>query len=230
MQHFPAGAIAGRPRFRRAIVAYASPIAVFAALTLIEPQLPAAQYPPFYLLKMLAVTGVLLRFPQPLADLRPSSRHLPLGIVVGLVVAGEWVLVETMVPYPHLDARLAFNPFLTIESDFQRWTFLAGRLCGLVLVVPLMEELFWRSFLLRYATRADFTSLPIGQFSASAFWTVVAISAAAHPEWLAAAIASALFTWLLRHTRNLVTVIVAHAAANATLGCYILAAGQWQFW
>jgi membrane protease YdiL (CAAX protease family) len=58
----------------------------------------------------------------------------------------------------------------------------------------------------------------------------VAISAAAHPEWLAAAIASALFTWLLRHTRNLVTVIVAHAAANTTLGCYILAAGQWQFW
>lgn len=98
----------------------------------------------------------------------------------------------------------------------QRWTFLAERLCGLVLVVPLMEELFWRSFLLRYATRADFTSLAMGQFSAGAFWTVVAISAAAHREWLAAAIASALFTWLLRHTRNLFIVIVAHAAANAS--------------
>ena len=108
----------------------------------------------------------------------------------------------------------------------QRWTFLAGRLCGLVLVVPLMEELFWRSFLLRYATRADFTSLAMGQFSAGAFWTVVAISAAAHRKWLAAAIASALFTWLLRHTRTLFIVLVAHAAANAALGCYILAPGQ----
>jgi hypothetical protein len=76
MQKLPLGAIADRPRVGRAIVAYASPIAVFAALTLIEPQLPTAQYPPFYLLKMLAVTGVLLLFPQPLADLRPFE-HAP---------------------------------------------------------------------------------------------------------------------------------------------------------
>lgn len=89
MHNLPVGAIAGHPRLRRAIVAYVSPIAVFAALTLIEPQLPAAHSPPFYLLKMLAVTGVLLVFPQPLADLRPSSAHLPLGIVVGPAVAGE---------------------------------------------------------------------------------------------------------------------------------------------
>ena len=111
-----------------------------------------------------------------------------------------------------------------------RWSFLVARFYGLVLVVPVLEELFWRSFLLRYVTTPEFTSLPVGQFSATAFWVVVALSAAAHPEWLAAAIANALFAWLLRCTRSLFAVIVSHAVTNAALGAYVVAAGQWQYW
>ena len=64
----------------------------------------------------------------------------------------------------------------------------------------------------------------------TAFWVMVALSAVAHPEWLVAALASALFAWLLRYTRSLFAVIVSHAVANAALGGYILFRGQWQYW
>ena len=59
---------------------------------------------------------------------------------------------------------------------------------------------------------------------------MVALSAVAHPEWLVAAIASALFAWLLHHTRSLFAVIVSHAVANAALGGYIVIRGQWHYW
>jgi CAAX prenyl protease-like protein len=155
---------------------------------------------------------------------------VPLSVVVGLVIIVQWVLVDQWVPYPHLGTRMGYDPFAAIDAPWLRWAFLVARLCGLVLIVPLLEELFWRSFLLRYATTADFTSLPVGQFSTTAFLIVVALSALAHPEWLVAAVASALFAWLLHRTRSLFAAIVSHVVANAALGAYILATERWHLW
>jgi uncharacterized protein len=214
----------------RSAGAYAAPIVVFAVLTALEGVLPAGAYPLFYIVKIAAVTAALVYFRGPLGDIRPSWGVVPLGLAVGLVVFAEWVILDRLVSYPHLGTRVGYNPFAAIEDVAVRWAFLVARFYGLVLVVPVMEELFWRSFLLRYATTADFTSLTVGQFSWTAFWIVVALSAVAHPEWLVAAIASAVFAWLLHHTRSLFAVIVSHAVANAALGGYILIRGQWQYW
>jgi uncharacterized protein len=217
-------------RERRSAAAYAAPIVVFAVLTALEGFLPASAYPVSYLVKMAAVTAALVYFRGPLGDIRPSWGVVPVGATVGAVVFAEWVTIDQLVPYPHLGSRVGYNPFVAIDDAGLRWAFLVARFYGLVLVVPVMEELFWRSFLLRYATTADFTSLPVGRFSMTAFWVVVGLSAAAHPEWLVAAIASALFAWLLHYTRSLFAVIVSHAVANAALGGYILFRGQWQYW
>ena len=150
----------------RSAGAYAAPIVVFAVLTALEGVLPAGAYPAFYIVKIAAVTAALVYFRGPLGDIRPSWGVVPLGVAVGLVVFAEWVIVDRLVSYPHLGTRVGYNPFAAIEDVAVRWAFLVARFYGLVLVVPVMEELFWRSFLLRYATTADFTSLTVGQFSA----------------------------------------------------------------
>jgi CAAX prenyl protease-like protein len=93
-----------------------------------------------------------------------------------------------------------------------------------------MEEIFWRSFLLRYLTNPDFQRLKVGTFSASALWVMVAASALAHPEWLVAAAASLAYAFWLRRTGSLFGVIVAHATTNAALGGYVLVTGDWQYW
>lgn len=209
---------------------YCLPIVVFGLLTALESYLPAGLYPYAYIVKIGLVSASLVWLRGPLADIVPSSRVVLPAVLVGLAVTLQWVLVDAAVPYPHLGTRSAFDPFTAIEGTPLRWAFLGVRLFGLVLVVPVMEELFWRSFLLRYLTRPEFRTLLPGEFSWTAFWLVAALFALSHPEWLVALVTAAAFALLLRWTRSLFAVVVAHAVANAALGAYVLATGAWQFW
>jgi CAAX prenyl protease-like protein len=112
-----------------------------------------------------------------------------------------------------------------------RYGFLALRFYGLVLMVPVMEEVFWRSFLLRFATDLDdFKRVPIGTFSTTAFFVSSAMFAAAHSEWLVAFICAAAYAYLYRVTRSLFACIVAHSVTNLALGIYILITGDWKYW
>jgi len=217
-------------RAQWSVTAYAAPMVVFGTLTAVESLVPARSYPIYYVAKIAAVTAVLGYFRGPLGDIRPSWAVVPMAAAAGLVIVAQWVVIDQLVPYPHLGTRVGYNPFAGIHEPWVRGVFLLTRLYGLVLVVPVMEELFWRSFLLRYVTNADFTAVELGQFSVPAFWVVLALSASAHTEWLVAAVASAIFAWLLRQTRSLFAVVVSHALANAVLGGYILTTGRWQYW
>jgi hypothetical protein len=140
-----------------------------------------------------------------------------------------WVGIDRGVPYQHLGSRTAFDPS-PLRGSTGWIAFLAVRFYGLVLMVPVIEEIFWRSFFLRYLTQLDFRRLPLGTFSASALWLMVGGSALSHPEWLVAAIASLAYALWLRRTRSLFASIVAHATTNAALGVYVLATGSWQYW
>jgi uncharacterized protein len=206
-----------------------APTVLFGVLTLLEAELPAAWYPAAYILKALIVTVSLWIFRGPLADIRFNSAIALQSAAVGLVVFAVWVGVEETFRYPHLGVRVAFDPTPLRESGW--WTpFLVTRLFGLIIMVPVMEEIFWRSFLLRYLTKPDFQRLPIGTFSASSLGIMVVASALAHPEWLVAAIASLVYAFWLRRTTSLFGAIVAHATTNAALGAYVLSTGAWQYW
>jgi CAAX prenyl protease-like protein len=208
---------------------YWVPMVLFGALTMIESYVPVSYYPVAYILKAIAVTASLVMLRRPLADIHINAGVIAPSVIVGLVVCVLWVAVDKAIPYPHLGTRVAFDPTPLQESGW--WApFLATRLFGLVLMVPVMEEIFWRSFLLRYLTQTDFRSLPIGTFSASALGIMVAASALAHPEWLVAVIASLAYALWLRQTRSLFGAIVAHATTNAALGGYVLYTGSWQYW
>lgn len=202
---------------------------VFGVLTLGESYLPPAYFPIAYILKAVAVTATLLIFRGPLADIQFSAKVIAPSVLIGIVVCVLWIGIDRLVPYPHLGTRTAFDPTPLKETGW--WIpFLVTRLYGLIVMVPVMEEIFWRSFLVRYLTRPDFSQLPVGTFSATALWIMVAASALAHPEWLVAAIASLAYVFWLRGTRSLFGAIVAHAVTNAALGGYVLMTGAWQYW
>ncbi|HXT71132.1 MAG TPA: CAAX prenyl protease-related protein [Vicinamibacterales bacterium] len=202
---------------------------VFGALTMGEAYVAPEWFPAAYIAKAVIVTTTLLVFRSPLSDISFNPRVVLPSIVIGLVVFVVWVGLDRIIDYPRLGSRTSFNPQQLHGSAW--WpSFLAARLYGLVLMVPVMEEIFWRSFLLRYLTRVDFTAIPVGTFSAMALWVMVAASAAAHPEWLAAVVASLAYALWLRRSRSLFGAIVAHAATNAALGGYVLATGEWHYW
>jgi len=210
-------------------VAYSSPMVVFGVFTAVEGWVQPSMYPLAYSIKIAAVITAFFIWRGPLRDIRPSWKVLVPSLGVGLIIIGAWLIIDQVVPYPHIGARTGFDPG-TIESDAGRLAFLLVRFSGLVIVVPVMEELFWRSFLLRYLSGDNAQALPIGAFSLSALAIMVVLSATAHTEWLVAAIASVIFAYWLRRTKSLFAAIVSHAAANGALGLYILQTHDWKYW
>ena len=222
------------PPANRHWIGYIAPMAIFMLFTaLIEP-IPQfrAQFVPLYTLKIALVCASLLAFRYTWRDIRFDVRALPLALLVGSLVFVEWILIDPHTPHFAIQGtRTAIDPFQDIPTDWARTLFFGSRFFGLVVVVPIMEELFWRSFLWRYFSDPDrWESLPPGQYVPSAFWFVVFGFALAHPEWLAAIICAAAYGWLLLRTKSLSACIVAHGLTNLLLGIYVVSTKQWIYW
>jgi uncharacterized protein len=165
------------------------------------------------------------------SDLRPipSPGKLVLGAFVGLLVFVLWVGLEGRYPpLSFLGKRSAFDP--AELGTAWKWAFITVRFLGLVLLVPLIEELFWRSFLIRWLIDPDFLKVPIGRVTPLAAGITSAVFALSHPEWLPALLTGLLWAWLLWQTRSLSACVLSHAVANLALGIYVVATGDWKYW
>jgi CAAX prenyl protease-like protein len=106
------------------------------------------------------------------------------------------------------------------------------RVLRLVVVVPLLEEIFWRGFLLRHLIRDPFDEVPFGSFSWPSFLWVTFFFGVAHwgPDFWPAIATGALYNLLAVRTRSLGACVIAHGLTNLLLGAYIFQTGQWGFW
>lgn len=111
---------------------------------------------------------------------------------------------------------------------------LAFRFLRLVVVVSLVEEIFWRGFLMRWLidTGNRWDRLPIGTFDWPSFVITTVLFAAVHQpaDWGAALLYGALAGWVTIRTRNLGAVVLMHAVANLVLGIIIMKTGFWGLW
>jgi len=133
--------------------------------------------------------------------------------------------------YPLLSKTRGASPYEMVEGTWNgAMVWIGIRLFGAVVIVPIMEELFWRSFLLRYLINTDFKQVSIGAFSwSSLVWTVL-LFGMEHQRWLAAMVAGLFYTVLLYRTKSLSASILAHATTNLALGIYVLVTQQWEYW
>jgi CAAX prenyl protease-like protein len=147
--------------------------------------------------------------------------------LAGLATFALWVSIDATLSVT--GAPRGFDPGLFPEGAL-RLLMTATRVAGAVLVVPLMEELFWRSFLLRYLIDADFESVPLGRFSWNSFLVTTVLFGLEHHLFLAGMAAGAIYNELLYKTRSLAQCVLAHAVTNLALAVYVLCTGKWQFW
>jgi len=150
-----------------------------------------------------------------------------LAVIIGLVAIVIWIGIDPF--YAKFGRAVPFDP-TTIASLAERNVFIAFRIVGAVLVVPVMEELFWRAFLIRWLVNEDFKSVAVGTFTLSSFAITVALFGAEHYQWLAGLICGALYNWLYYKRRDVFACVVAHAVSNAALAAWVLARGDWKFW
>jgi hypothetical protein len=110
------------------------------------------------------------------------------------------------------------------------WPLVAVRWIGAALMVPVMEELFWRSFLMRWIQRPDFVTVDPHQVGLRAVIISTFLFVLAHPLWLAATLAGLAYAWLYIRSGTLWSSVVAHAVTNGALGIWVVGTRQWQFW
>jgi CAAX prenyl protease-like protein len=189
-----------------------------------------------YVVKTLAVGGLLLYFWSRYQTI--SWRYWWLGIILGVVGIVQWCGVEELLlkywpDYPRIPGGAApADPWEQFpDSPALAWGYIAIRWLGPTLVVPFMEELFWRDYLWRrLAAPNDFRLMPVGEWDwQSAIFTVLLFTSV-HPQWITALIWGLLITWLLVYTRSLGACILMHAVTNFLLGAYTLYTHKWYYW
>jgi len=223
------------------VIPYAAPMFAYVGLSALEGYLPHGQgqgqlspvwYPLFYSAKV-AIVGLLAwRYRSTWKDFLPvpNLAKLCLSVLIGLLVWGIWIGLDGRYPALPLlgGGRTEFNP--GVMPPLARWAFITVRMLGLAVLVPVIEELFWRSFLMRWLIDPDIFKVPVGRVTPMAAAVTSIVFALAHPEWLPALLTGLLWAWLLWQTKSLAACAASHVTANLALGAYVIATGAWKFW
>jgi CAAX prenyl protease-like protein len=152
------------------------------------------------------------------------------ALAVGIAVFVLWIAPQQFLQFS--TRTEGFNPDLFVNQPVAYWTTVLFRFARLVIIVPFVEEIFWRGFLLRYFIREDFTHVPFGTFSWFSFSIVALVFAFSHSmaDWPAAAITGAIYNGVAYKTKSLSACILTHATTNLLLGVWIMCTKQWGFW
>ncbi len=204
------------------------PLAVFLALTLLQGRFGEASRYWVYLGKTLV--GVwLIWLIWPLAK-EMRWKFSWEAIVVGVAVFAVWVGLDPY--YPKLSkAGVPWNPMARYgDGAALAWLFVATRVLGSTLVVPPIEEVFYRSFLYRYIVRQDFLSVQLASFAWTPLLVTSAVFGLAHFEWLAGIVCGLAYQALVIRKGRLGDAMTAHAVTNLLLGIWVVWRNAWHFW
>ena len=220
----------------RAAVARIVPFAAFMVLLVARGEVPAdgswgIDTRWVYGVTVGVVGGLLAYFWREYGELvaqtRPSLFETALAAGVGLVVFAFWIRLDA--PWMTIGSPSASVLPLDTQGHLI-WPLVAVRWIGAALIVPVMEELFWRSFLMRWIQSPQFESVVPQRVALKAIVLSTFVFVLAHTLWLAAIIAGLAYAWLYVRTGKLWVPIIAHAVTNGALGVWVVVTGNWAFW
>jgi CAAX protease family protein len=227
----PVSELKQRPVFVRA-----APFIVFIALMVLQNQFQGAPRYWIYLLRTIVAGWMLWQFRRFISELRLKFSWE--AIAVGLAVFVLWVGLAPLFEVIGLKSSLVmksksgppWNPLAFFSSALLGWFFVIVRIVGSSVVVPPMEEVFFRSFLYRYVAKPDFLTVPLGQFLWTPFIVTSVLFGFVHHEWLAGILCGFAYQGLVCWKKRLGDAIAAHAITNFLLGIWVVHRGAWHFW
>ncbi len=184
-----------------------------------------------YALNLILVGGLLAFCWRGYGELhrqnRPQGREWLWSVAVGLGVFLAWIHLDA--PWMQIGEPTA--SFVPTQGDGRLdWPLIAVRWIGATALVPVMEELFWRSFLMRWLEHPQFDAVPPQRVTIKPALLSTFAFMLVHPLWLAAIVAGAAYAGLYVRTGRLWNAVIAHAVTNGALGIWVVATGSWQFW
>ena len=227
------GVVPGRRLLDHPAVPYVVPFASFLFLLAIQDWVPLPQSVEFGA-RLVLLAAILWIFSRSAIDLGMS--HPAGSVAIGLGVFALWVLPDALFP-EYRQHWLFHNPIVgAVRTSLKAGSAgdplsLALRTARAIAIVPLVEELFWRGWLMRWLVGSDFQKIPLGAYSAKAVWIVALLFAAEHgPYWDVGLAAGLIYNLWMCRVKRLGDLIWAHAITNAGLCAYVLYTHKWEFW
>ena len=226
------------------LLARVAPFAVFVALTFCQGKFGEASRYWIYFAKTLVGAWLIWLMRPLVAEMKWKFSWE--AVVVGVAVFAMWVGIDGF--YPPLGRLLSRVGLAKVTSEAEpapelwnphaqfgkastlAWMFIVARVLGASIVVPPLEEVFYRSFLYRYVANHDFSSVPLGQFRPTPFLVAAVVFGFAHREWLAGILCGFAYQCLVCRKKRLGDAMTAHAVTNFLLGLWVAWKGAWNFW
>jgi CAAX protease family protein len=167
-------------------------------------------------------------------SIRPS--HAFASTVGGIVVFCIWIAPDVLFPVyrasPLFSNSILGYPHGSMSAaDLQSSSILTWRTVRAVGIVPVIEELFWRAWLMRRLINPDFQRVPLGTYTPFPFWCTALLFASEHgPYWDVGLAAGVIYNFWMVRTKSVGDCILMHAVTNGALCAYIIFKHQWQYW
>jgi uncharacterized protein len=212
---------------------YVVPFVVFLGFLALQ---PVVDLPPVVgqFLWLAGMAAVIVTIARPVLDFR--VRNWVGTMVMGVGVFALWIAPDLL--FPGYRSHWLWSNSITgsvtaglPEAARSNVAVLLLRGLRAALIVPIVEELFWRGWLMRWLIRPEFETVALGTYAPQAFWIVAVLFAAEHgPYWDVGLACGILYNWWMVRTRSLGDLILAHSITNACLSAYVVTAGKWEYW
>lgn len=172
------------------------------------------------------------------------------GVIGGVVGIGLWLMPTTLYDvlgmteetvgvwkYFGLAPRLdGFDPGDMREPFGEMGVWVSGvlRFFRAVVVVALVEEIFWRGFLMRFLLEpdGDYWNVPFGVAHWKSYLVTTGAFMLAHQpvDYLGALLFGSLMYWVAVRTKSLFACVLMHGVANLLMGGYALYFQKFGLW
>jgi len=207
-----------------AAAAYVAPLLAALVATLVTSIWTGQALDRGYGLRVLAASGVLWLFRRELP--RPVISPSLFPVIVAAITCAAWI---ALVPVDAAAGGLLTGELQGLGAA-ERWAWIAVRVAGSCVVVPVVEELAFRGFLLRWLVSAEFEHVSPRAWT----WSALLLSSVAfgslHAHWILGTLAGLAFAGVLLRRGRLGDAVLAHALVNAGLAVAVLVFGRWDLW
>lgn len=224
------------------LLSRAAPYVVFLVLTQVQGSFGEAGRYWIYLAKTLVGAWLVWEVRGVVAEMRWKLSWE--AVVVGVAVFVMWVGIDPYYPGldvlmhklglgkdPTKDPATPWNPFAQFGAgSLMAWFFVLVRTLGSSLVVPPLEEVFFRSFLYRYLISPEFEKVPLARRHTTSILLTSVIFALIHQQWLAGILCGFAYQALVLRKNRLGDAMTAHAITNFLLALWVVFRPDWKFW
>jgi exosortase E/protease (VPEID-CTERM system) len=151
------------------------------------------------------------------------------AVGLGIAAFAVWMALDPLtVRDPAAEARWLTALDELPEDETYLW--LAFRVVGAVVTVPLAEELAFRGYLLRRLTARDFEAVPLTRFTWLSFLGSSALFGLLHGRIVAGTLAGMIYALAAYRRGRLADAVIAHATTNLLIAVWVLATYDFHLW